>query len=269
MKTRQKIFLSIVGILMVAYGFIGSAFAISGSSSDNKTIQTISNNTLTIGLEGTYPPYSYRKNGKLTGFEIDLGKAVAQKMGLQAKFVPTKWDSLVAGLGAGKFDVIMNDITQTPERAKQYDFSTPYIRSHYILILPADSQITSLRQIKGLKMAQSIGTNNADVAKKYKATVVPDQDFASSLDMIKQGRVDGSINNREAWYAYQKQNPNGTKGVKIIDVSKEEAPTKISALFNKNSKALKKSYNQAIAELQNNGTISRLSKKYFGTDISK
>lgn len=269
MKTRQKIFLSVVGILMVAYGFIGSAFAIKDSSSNNKTAQTITGKTLTIGLEGTYPPYSYRKNGRLTGFEVDLGKAAAAKMGLRAKFVPTKWDSLVAGLGAGKFDLVMNDITQTPERAKQYDFSIPYIRSHYILMLPANSKISNLKQIKGLKMAQSIGTNNADVAKKYGASVVPDQDFVSSLDMIKQGRVSGSINNREAWYAYKRQNPNGTRGIKIIDVSKQEVPTKISALFNKNDKGLRNSFNHAMTELQEDGTIKRLSLKYFGTDISK
>ena len=267
MKLKQKIFLSIIGILMVGYGIIGSVNAVVSSSSSNQAKITKTNGTLTVGLEGTYPPYSYRKDSKLTGFEVDLGKAAAKKMGLRAKFVPTKWDSLVAGLGAGKFDVIMNDITQTPERAKQYDFSVPYIRSHYILILPANSKINSLKEIKGLKMAQSIGTNNADVAKEFGATVVPDQDFASSLDMIKQGRVSGSINNREAWYAYKKQN--STAGLKIIDVSKEEEPVKISALFNKNDTSLKNSFNQAMTELQEDGTVERLSKKYFGTDISK
>jgi cystine transport system substrate-binding protein len=256
-------------LIAVAALTVGTATGVSSihaaSSAVNSELK--SKGKLTIGLEGTYSPYSYRKNNKLTGFEVDLGKAVAKKMGLKAEFVPTKWDSLIAGLGSGKFDVVMNNITQTPERAKQYNFSTPYIKSRFVLIVPADSKIKNLDQIKGKKIVAGTGTNNANVAKKYGAKIVPNGDFASAVGMVKDGRADGEINSREAWYAYGKKN--STKGLKMIDVSSKQKPAKISALFNKKDTAIQSSYNKALKELQKDGTVKRLSEKYFGADITE
>lgn len=269
MKLRQKLFLAITGILIVGYGFIGSWNAIRSNNStaatDNTTKQT--KTTLIIGLEGTYKPYSYVKNKKLTGFEVELGKAVAKKMRLKAKFVPTKWDSLIAGLGARKFDVVMNNISRTPERAKQYNFSVPYIKSRYVLIVPKNSNIKNLADIKGKKMAASTGTNNAAIIKKYDGIITPSDEFSNSLSMIRQGRVAGAINSREAWYDYKKSG--STKGLKIIDISKQEAPVSISALFNKKDTALQKSYNCAMKQLEKDGTVKKLSQKYFNADITK
>ena len=87
--------------------------------------------TLTIGLEGTFAPYSYRKDGKLTGFEVELGKDIAKQMGLKAKFVPTKWDGLIEGVNTGKYDIVLNNVTVTKERQAKFGFSTPYIYSHF------------------------------------------------------------------------------------------------------------------------------------------
>lgn len=143
MKTWKKITIAIIALIVAGFGI----FAWANSVSNDKKADT-SKKTLIIGLEGTYAPYSYRKDGKLTGFEVELGKAVAKEMGMKAKFVPTKWDSLVAGLGTGKFDLIMNDMTPTPERAKHYDYSIPYIKSRSILIVPASSKIKELKKLK-------------------------------------------------------------------------------------------------------------------------
>ena len=265
MKFLKKVLIAIITLGVVT----GVEASVTQAATASQTIKSELKNkgTLTIGLEGTYSPYSYRKNGKLTGFEVDLGKAVAKKMGLKAKFVPTKWDSLVAGLGSGKFDVVMNNITRTPERAKQYNYSIPYIKSRYILIVPSNSKIKNIKQIKGKKIVAGIGTNNADVAKKYGATIVPNGDFATALGMVKQHRADGEINSREAWYAYRQKN--STKGLKAIDISKYQKPAKISALFNKKDTAIQTSYNKAMRELQKDGTVKKLSTKYFGTDITK
>ena len=74
--------------------------------------------SLPSAFEGTYAPFSYRKDGKLEGFEVELGKALAKKIGIKAKFVPTQWDSLIAGLGSQKFDLVLNDISETPARKR-------------------------------------------------------------------------------------------------------------------------------------------------------
>ena len=105
--------LSVVAASLVAMVALAACGKSSSSSSEP---QLVTKGTLTVGLEGTYAPYSYRENGKLTGFEVDLARDLAKKMGYKVKFVPTKWDSLIAGVGSKKFDVAINDIAMTPER---------------------------------------------------------------------------------------------------------------------------------------------------------
>ena len=99
MKIWKKVLLTLAAVTL------GSAAGVSSihASSSQVNSELKQKGELTIGLEGTYSPFSYRKDGKLTGFEVDLGKAVAKEMGLKAKFVPSKWDSLVAGLGSGLY----------------------------------------------------------------------------------------------------------------------------------------------------------------------
>ena len=263
MKFWKKALLVVAAV--VAGGLVSTSTTHAASSAVNSELTN--KGQLTIGLEGTYSPYSYRKNGKLTGFEVELGRDIAKKMGLKPKFVPTKWDSLVAGLGSQKYDVVMNDITQTPERAKRYNFSTPYIQSRYALIVPTNSKIKNLNDLKGKKVVAGTGTNNADVVRKYKGHITPNGDFSSALGMVKQGRAVATVNSREAWYAYSKKN--STKGLKMIDVSKQQKPAKISALFNKKDTAVQSSYNKALKQLQKNGTVKRLSQKYFGANITE
>ncbi|GBG04525.1 transporter substrate-binding domain-containing protein [Lactobacillus rodentium] len=262
MKTWKKITIAIIALIVAGFGI----FAWANSVRNDKKADT-SKKTLIIGLEGTYAPYSYRKDGKLTGFEVELGKAVAKEMGMKAKFVPTKWDSLVAGLGTGKFDLIMNDMTPTPERAKHYDYSIPYIKSRSILIVPASSKIKEIKEVKGKRIVAGIGTENAAIAKKYGATVVPNGDFSTAIGMVRDGRVDGEVNSSGAWYTYRKKN--NTKGLKAIDISKDVKPDDISALFNKKDTKLRASYNKAMQKLLDNGTVAKLSKKYFGADLTK
>ncbi|MBZ2406486.1 MAG: transporter substrate-binding domain-containing protein [Liquorilactobacillus hordei] len=227
----------------------------------------ITKDQLTIGLEGTYKPYSYRSNGKLTGFEVDLGKALAKQLGVKVKFVPTKWDSLIAGVGSSKYDVVLNNITQTPERKKVYIFSNPYIYSRYALISAKNNKISSLKEVKNKKFAEGTGTNNEILAKKYKAKIVSSGDFATSLSLIRQGRVAGTINAAEAYYAYAKTNK--VSDLHFKDLSKQVKPVKISALLNKKNKKLQGRINKALKTLRNDGTLKKLSKKYFGSDITK
>lgn len=238
-----------------------------GSPEKNYQAGLVTPKTLTIGLEGIFPPYSYQKNGKLTGFEVELGKDLAQKLNLKPVFVPTKWDSLIAGLGSGKFDVVLNNVSVTNQRKKVYAFGDPYIYSRYVLITNKnDSSLTNLSSIKGQKIAAGTGTNNQALAEKWGATVVPENDFVTAIDLIKQNRVVGTINSREAFLAYGKQN--STTTLKYTDLSKQAAPEPSAPLLNKKSTALVKKINVALAQLRNDGTLKKLSEKYFGTDIT-
>ncbi|MCH4172019.1 MAG: transporter substrate-binding domain-containing protein [Lactobacillus sp.] len=269
----MKKLLKVVSLLALSVGLISALSACGNAQKTTKssdyTSELKNKNKLTIGLEGTFAPYSYRENGKLTGLEVDLGKAVAKKLGVKAEFVPTQWDSLIAGLGSKKFDMVLNNITVTPERQKQYIFSTSYIYSKSVLITKKDNtSIKSIEDVKGKKLAEGTGTNNADTAEKFGAEVTPSNAFENSLALVRQGRVEGTINSREAYLAYSKEN--GAKDLKYQLIPTDKVPAaKISAMFNKQSPALQKKVNQALKSLRADGTLTKLSQKYFGEDITK
>lgn len=267
MKLKQT-FTKIGLTLLTGAAFLGVLGATSSSKAANYQGDLVNQKQLTIGLEGTYKPYSYRQDGKLTGFEVKLGQALAKKLGLKAKFVPTKWDSLVAGVGADKYDLVLNNITQTPERKKNYRFSTPYIYSRYALISPKKAKLTKVQAIKGKTLAEGTGTNNAQVAKKYGAKISASGEFANSLALVRQGRADGTINSLEAYYAYAKSNKK-VSDLNVTDLSKQVKLVKVSALLKKDNRQLQKAVDQALKQLAKDGTLSKLSKQYFGADITK
>ncbi|MCL8495403.1 transporter substrate-binding domain-containing protein [Apilactobacillus sp. F1] len=263
----NKLFKSLA-VTLAVFG-TGAILASCGNSSSSKNYKSevTKSGKLTIGLEGTYAPYSYRKDGKLQGFEVDLAKAVAKKLDLKANFVQTKWDSLIAGLGSNRYDAVMNNMTVTPQREKLYSFSDPYAYSYYTLITKSDSKMMSIKDIKGMNIVDGAGTDNAVVAKKFGAMVSSTPDNSTGYQLIQQGRADGTVNSVPAWKYFAKHN--STKGLKEIDVpTKLQAPAETSIMLNKNSKALTKKINQALAELRKDGTMKKLSMKYFGSDIT-
>src|SRR6202022_2918220 len=108
--------------------------------------------TLRIGLEGTFPPFDYKApDGQLVGFDVDIAKAVAAKLGLKPEFITTEWSGIIAGLQAGKFDVIVNQVGVTDARKEALDFSPPYTYSAAQLIQRKDDkrQFNSLEDLKG------------------------------------------------------------------------------------------------------------------------
>jgi len=262
-----------VAVLGVALAVTLTACGKTSNSSSTSSSAASSNlglqqsGTLTIGLEGTFKPYSYRSNGKLTGFEVDLGKAIAKKLGLKAKFVPTKFDSLIAGLDVNKYDVVINDIAETPARENKYLFSTPYIYSKSQLAVKKSSTIKKITEIKGTKIAQTTTSNNAADAKRLGATVTPTDGFQQSIDLVSQGRVAGTINSREAFYAYFKQNKNSD--IRLINAGSSIATSKIGAIFTKKHAKLQTKVSKAIQDLRQDGTLTTLSKTYFGGDVTK
>lgn len=225
--------------------------------------------TLTIGLTGTGGPYSYQKDGKLMGFEADMARDVAKKAGLKPKFVTTKWDSLIAGLGSRRYDVIFNNMTPTKQREKHYLFSSPYIYSRDVLIRrKSDKKIKNVKKIKGLKFAEGTGTDNEMVAKRYGAKIVPSEAFQNSVTLIRQHRAEGTINSVPEWNFYGKKR--STKGLKATVIPNSEQPySKVEAMLGKHSPKLRAKISKAIKELRKDGTLKKLSMKYFGTDITQ
>lgn len=130
-----------------------------------------------IGTEGTYAPFSYHDaSNKLTGFDVEIGRAIAQKLGVKAEFVEGKWDGLIAGLDVKRYDAVINQVGITDARKAKYDFSDPYISSQAALIVREDNQaIKSFADLKGRKSANTLTSNFGKLAQSYGAEVVPVQ----------------------------------------------------------------------------------------------
>ena len=266
-RFMKKLGIAVFGVaLAVVLTACGSNSSSSKSSAAGSNLDLQTSGTLTVGLEGTFQPYGYRKDGKLTGFEVDLARDVAKKLGLKVKFVPTKFNSLIAGLDTNKYDVVINNMSETSERKAKYLFSTPYIYSKSQLAVKKNSSIKKITQIKGKKDAQTTTSNNASDAKRLGATITPTDTFQQSIELVEQGRAAGTINSREAFYAYLKQQPKAD--IKLIDANGEIKTQKIAAMFNKDHSKLQKKVSKAIDELRKDGTLTKLSKKYFGGDVT-
>ncbi|TCV99278.1 amino acid ABC transporter substrate-binding protein [Biostraticola tofi] len=223
--------------------------------------------TITFGTEGTYSPYTYHDSSdKLVGFDVDLGRAVAEKLGVKAKFIEGRWDGLIAGLDGKRYDAVINQVGITPERQAKYAFSKPYIDSKVVLITREDNTtIKSFADLKGQKSAQSLTSNYSQLATKYGADIVPTDGFNQSLDLVISGRAAATLNDNLSFLDFKKQKPNAK--VKIVASEKANAPSGI--LVRKGDSELVDALNKALDEVKADGTYKAISIRYFNQDISE
>lgn len=222
---------------------------------------------LTIGTEGTYAPFTFHdKDGKLTGFDVDIAIEVSKRLGVEPEFIETPWDGIIAGLDAKRFDVIFNEVTITDERKEKYDFSDSYIVSKAVLLVHEDNnEIKKLADLKGKKSAQSLTSNLTAIAKENGAEIVGTDGFNQAIDLLLSKRVDATINDGLSFLDLKKQKPD----VKIKAVDETTEASHSAALFRKGNDDLVIAVNEALATMKSDGTYLTISEKYFGADVSK
>lgn len=259
-------------VLAACGGEGGSASSSTPAQSANASgslIERINNKgTITVGTEGTYAPFTYHdKDGKLTGYDVEVTRAVADKLGVKVEFKETQWDSMMAGLKAGRFDVVANQVGLTsPERQATFDKSEPYSWSGAVLVARKDSNIKSIDDIKGVKTAQSLTSNYGEKAKAAGAELVPVDGLAQSLTLIEQKRADATLNDELAVLDYLKKNPNA--GVKIVWSAPADEKVGSGLIVNKSNDEVVAKFSTAINELKADGTLKKLGEQFFGKDIS-
>lgn len=250
-------------------GGSGASSAPAQSAVSGSLIERINNKgTVIVGTEGTYAPFTYHdKDGKLTGYDVEVTRAVAEKLGVKVEFKETQWDSMMAGLKAGRFDVVANQVGLTsPERQATFDKSDPYSWSGAVLVARNDSNIKSIADIKGVKTAQSLTSNYGEKAKAAGAELVPVDGLAQSLTLIEQKRADATLNDELAVLDYLKKNPNAS--VKIVWSAPADEKVGSGLIVNKGNDEAVAKFSTAINELKADGTLKKLGEQFFGKDIS-
>ncbi|EFL77633.1 amino acid ABC transporter substrate-binding protein [Actinobacillus pleuropneumoniae] len=223
--------------------------------------------TITVGTEGTYAPFTYHDaSGKLTGYDVEVTRAVAEKLGVKVDFKETQWDAMLAGLKADRFDLVANQVgLTTPERQATFDKSAAYSWSGAALVVRNDEQkIKQASDVKGVKTAQTLSSNYGELARANGADIVPIDGMAQGLLLIQQKRADATFNDNLALLDYLKKNPK--PGLKIV----WESPEKVDAGFiaNKGNQEALNKISAAIGELHKDGTLKKLGEQFFGRDIS-
>ncbi len=192
-------------IVTAALAVAGLSLAACGGDSDGGSASGSA--TLKFGTEGTYSPFTFhdKATNKLTGYDVEVAEAVAQKLGRKAEFSENTFDAIFAGLEAKRYDVIANQISVNPERQAKYSFSSPYTVSTGVVVTRADdSSVATAADIKGKKSAQSATSNWATAATEGGATVEAVEGFTQAIALLKQKRVDITINDNLAVLDYLK-----------------------------------------------------------------
>lgn len=251
---------------VVVAGAIQALAAIPGHAGENfDAIKSAG--VIKIGTEGTYAPFTYHDDtGKLVGFDVEIGEAVAERLGVKAEFVEGKWDGLIAGLDAKRYDVVINQVGITEERKAKYDFSQPYVASKAALIVREDNaDITDFAHLSGKKAAQSLTSNYGKMAQEAGAEIVATDGFDQSIALVVQGRADATLNDSLSFFDFKKKQPNAP--VKIVATQGDASESGI--LIRKGDAELVDAINKALDEIKSDGTYQKISEKYFGEDVSE
>ncbi|WP_019135832.1 amino acid ABC transporter substrate-binding protein [Cellulomonas massiliensis] len=267
-RLASGLLVAAVGLALAACSSSGSGTPSASAGSDDSLSAVQDAGKIVFGTEGTYRPFSYHEDGsgELTGFDVEIARAVAEKLGVEATFEETQWDAIFAGLEAGRFDAIANQVSINAEREAKYTFSTPYTYSRGVIVTKdSDSAITSFDDLKGKRTAQSLTSNWYTLAEDSGATVEPVEGWAQAVALVEQGRVDATINDELTFLDYKTQT--GAAGLKVAaetdDVSKQ------AFAFAGGSDALAKAVDDALAALASDGTLKSISEKYFGADVTQ
>lgn len=225
--------------------------------------------TITIAMEGTWAPWTYHdENDELVGFDVEVGKAVAEKLGVEPVFVEGEWDGLLAGLQSGRYDIMVNGVEYTEERAQSFDFSEPYAYIRTAIIVKDDNEeINSFEDLKGKTTANTISSTYTQLAESYGATTTGVDDLNQTIELLLQGRIDATLNAEVTFYDYMSVHPDA--GLKIAALTEDASNVVIPTRKGEDSASLREAINQAIEELRADGTLGEISVKYFGSDITR
>ena len=243
------------------------ASSAAGSTADQlATIQA--SGKLIVALEGAWQPWSYHdESDTLVGYDVEVSRAIAEKLGVEPEYVESDWDSLFAGLDAGRFDMVCNGVEVTDERALTYDFTTPYGSIHTALAVRKDNdEIKTFEDLKGKTTANSLASTYMELAESYGATVQGIDTLEETIQLLTAGRIDATLNADVSFYDYLNVHPDAD--FKIVAQTEDASHVAIPLRKGDNSATLLEAVNNAIDELRADGTLKELSEKYFGQDIS-
>ena len=222
-----------------------------------------------IALSGAYPPFSMvNDQNQVVGFDVSIGKAIAEKIGVKPKIVTTAWDGIIAGLLADKYDTIVGSMTITPQREKAVDFVGPYYHAGRAIFVSKDSKIRSMNDLKGKTIGVTLGETHEKWARQQTDmnwTIKTYKGLPELLLELEHGRIAAMIiNSVPGEVAIQKNH----QPIRKLDTPNiEGGHVEVGIAIRKNNPDLKAAMQKALDEIMKDGTYKKIAMKWVGADI--
>ncbi|MGX8794981.1 amino acid ABC transporter substrate-binding protein [Fusibacter sp. JL298sf-3] len=259
---------TIAGLIALASIVLLAVFFLRPETAPSSAEDTV----IKVGMSGGYQPYTYLdENGELTGFDVDVWKAIGEQLDMEIEFVTSNFSGLFGMLDTGKIDTIANQITITPEREEKYLFTSPYVYYGAQLITKDDrDDIYDLASLKGKKVAVGLGTNYETMLREFDTEgsieIITYDSGSGSYQDVAIGRVDAAMNDRLALQSVIK-----TSGLplKLAGDPINELHNAFPFVVNDKNRALIAKIDAAIETLYTDGTMAELSQRYFDINITE
>ena len=276
---KKKLFftfvlITIMALLLSACGGGAASDEDNNANQDNEKkaslLQQIKDDgVMKVGLMGTYQPYNFlNENKEMDGFDVDIAKEVAKRLGVEVEFVAQEFSGMIPGLLAEKFDMVISQMTITDERKEQMDFSDPYITNNVkIIVQEGNNTITKLEDFKGKNIGVALGTNDETYLRTKVLPEVGDfnimtyDDVITTLKDLDVGRIDATINNMYALKPVVEK-----QGFKIKAVGEPIKSDKAGIATRKGNEELVLELNRILSEMKKDGTLAEIHKKWFGEE---
>ncbi|MCV0381568.1 amino acid ABC transporter substrate-binding protein [Nitratireductor sp.] len=226
--------------------------------------------TIRVGMSGGYFPFTFVKQDKLQGFEVDVLNAVAEETGDEVEFVTMSFSGLIGALESNRIDTIANQITITPEREARFAFSQPYVIDGAQVVVKKgnETEITGPGSLKGRTVAVNLGSNFEALLRELPyADEIDIKTYESNLEQeTALGRVDAFVMDRVSATQVIKETP---LPLALAGKPFSELRNALPFRNDEEGKALRDRVNAAIATLKENGKLTEISQKWFAADITR
>lgn len=222
---------------------------------------------LRIAVEANMPPFNFKQDDKLTGFEIELGQLLAGELDVRAEFVVTTRDDLLPGVESGKYDIALNHVATTPELKERLDFSEPYSYSSAQLIVRKEEKTTlsTLDALKGHSLGVVQGSQFAEQARGVEGVDLRSYpDATQPIKEVANDQIDAAISDRLLVpHAIRDSQQAVTEGATVGPIMSLAIP------FQKGNPAFQSAVDNALQRIKADGRLTALSQKWFGMDASQ
>lgn len=238
-----------------------------GTEAGGDDLGLIDDGTLVVAMSGEFQPFSYFEGNTLTGFDYDIGAAMAEQLGLELDAQTGAFDTLIGGIKADRYDVLIASMTPTEERDEQVDFTDSYYVSGAQAFVGPGTDCTDITQMDQPSIGVATGTTYQDWLSENGGDWVGEvRTFSSDITALQDvaaGRLDAAMTDRNVGL-YQIQE----SGLDLVECGEPVFTEEPAFAVKEGNTALQEALNEALATIKEDGTYAKISEKYFGKDIS-